>query len=54
MASAATRRGPATDDDSNVFDFLAPSGRTCQAMFAFGENFPPGRDCFANALIVRS
>lgn len=41
------------DDDSNVFEFLAPSGKSYQGVLAFGVNFA-GRDCFANALIAQS
>jgi hypothetical protein len=45
--------GTLRDNDSNVFEFLAPSGKSYQGLLAFGENFA-GHDCFANALIGQS
>jgi hypothetical protein len=45
--------GQLADDDTNVFEFLAPSGKSYQGILAFGVNFA-GRDCFANALITQS
>ena len=41
------------DNDSNVFEFLSPNGKSYQGLLAFGENFA-GHDCFANALIGQS
>jgi hypothetical protein len=53
VASDNAPVGQLADDDSNVFEFLAPSGKSYQGVLAFGVNFA-GRDCFANALIDQS
>jgi hypothetical protein len=53
LVSDSAPNGTLADDDGNVFEFLAPSGNSYEAVLAFGVNFA-GHDCFANALIARS